>query len=167
MMTRIYTKKPPQPCKVAGCGTPMKARGMCDKHYKAWHRATPVKPSPPDTRQLVLDSLPGTFGEVAAGAGICYDTTLAVVGALHKERAVHIEEWRKAGGVNNSGKYVAVYALGDQEDAKMPSRLDRRKDRRANNRANYHRRKTERAGDPLVNALFGKTQSKGISNASS
>jgi len=154
-MARAYTKKAPQPCKVDGCERVMQGRGMCSTHYKQWHRTQVVTKiitlTPPDSRSLIMESLPGTFYDLVAESGLCYDTVVRRTHDMHGERLIHIEEYRKA----RMGKYMAVYAAGQGDDAKMPSERQRRKERNASQRNNHLRRRIERAGDPLVNALFG------------
>lgn len=153
-MQRVYVKKPADKCRVEGCENEMKARGMCDKHYRRWHRATLVKPTVYHSHDLILQVLPGTMVEIAEATGLHYETVLNATGRLHEEGKIHIDEWSK--GNNGYSKYVAIYDIGPGPDAKQPSRRQKLADRLESQRANYHRRKLQRAGEPMVNALFGR-----------
>lgn len=123
-------------------------------------------------RQRVADALPGTRLEIAARLPDLADSTVRRwLRIMRADNECHIKGWRRSTGTR--GAFKAVYAMGPGKDAAkikpegtaVYSRRYRKNTkhgeagdrRRAYGEAVYFSKKAEKRGDPLVNALFGRT----------
>lgn len=123
-------------------------------------------------RQRVLDAMPGTRRAIEDATGLAKNTVWRWVEDIHAKNECHIKAWERP----ERGPYMPVYAKGPGEDAQCTIeplteaeksqryRKKARKDgswqhRLVRERAKYWADRAKEKGDPLINALFGRTQS--------
>lgn len=139
-------------CSNSNCTRQARSRGMCNSHYTTWRRKTTIDTTPVSSESLVLEVLPGTIRELAAKAGLNYETVRKIVRALHNRKAIHIEDTLPPGLAG--GHYIDVFALGAGEDFKV-SKQTKHKYALRGRRIKHHANRAPRTADPLVAALFG------------
>lgn len=61
-----------------------------------------------------------TVHEIADGVHMVKRWAVAYVTHLHKEKKIHISEWRRIARSNGSGYSIPVYCWGKAKDAKKP-----------------------------------------------
>lgn len=144
-------------CKEPGGARVVQSRGMCNTHYKNWWRKAEVKPSKPNTRQLILDSMPGTYYQIAAASGFCYATVLIEVKKLREENLAHVGDIEPPQRGASGAKFMRIFYAGPGDDAKVTHYM-RVAHRRKTSRESHHIRKAVRLGDPLV-AMLCRPQS--------
>jgi hypothetical protein len=136
-----------------------------------------------EQRRLILAALPGFYDDIAAKSGVSKHTVKRHVKAMRAEpvpakRECHVARWAKP---DTTGKYRPFIAAGPGKDAACkftPMTAKQMQDRHREKRRGTEREDIKRArdrnrhweakarrGDPLINALFGKTPSKGKNNA--
>lgn len=120
--------------------------------------------------QAILKAMPGGQDDIGRKSGIPQATISMHLKTLHKAGKCHIKAWRHPN--KDRGRFVAVWAAGEGVDAvcelRRLSDADYRKkhkekiisegrleEYKLQRRETHQLRKFRRAGDPLVNALFG------------
>lgn len=142
-------------CKTEGCARIVQARGMCNRHYKVWQRATTMSLAPIDTCQLILDAMPGTHQQLARETGFCYDTVLRKVRQLRDEGRAHIGDIEHPVTGMNGTKFMPVFWAGPGKDKVITRSMRVKHGKLAWKRAHAIRILIQR-GDPLVNATAGR-----------
>lgn len=121
------------------------------------------------TKQLVIKAMPATQRELIKKTGLAQGTISRMVRNLHEQKKCHISGWKPT----KRGDRMARYKGGPGEDvpntfepltsaetsARYRIRLIRNgriDEYRARGAANSRASKMRRAGDPFINALFGK-----------
>jgi hypothetical protein len=139
-------------CSRPSCPCPSRARGMCKNHYDVWRRSLPAALGQNDSNQEILDAMPGTLKELAAACQMEYDTVRKAVARLHATERAHITQVQPP--ERGQGHcWVAVFADGPGEDAKVP-KWRKRRHARASCCARYAEQRGKEKIDPLVVALF-------------
>lgn len=132
----MLSHQPAKRCSRDGCAHPVRARGMCKNHYDQWRRARPEPLGPVDSCHAdLLEAMPGTLADLAATCVQKYDTVRKAVERMHDRDEVHVSKWQ-APEPGQGHRWVAVFAAGEGEDAKLP-RAKKRAHARARNRARY------------------------------
>lgn len=163
-------------CKRSGCDRPLRARGLCPKHYLQWNRIGAKKRAaegtsrPKSYRDLVFAALPGAIIDIMASTEICQRTVQMWVRTFRAEKVARIVGWRRPA---ICGDFVPIYGAGSAPDA-----VCKLKPYYANSQSAWKRRKSIATGeerdlmrlrcrtykqvqaagkrrDPLVAALFG------------
>lgn len=174
-------------CKREGCERHARARGMCPKHYLVWNRVMAKQREANGTRvpkcyrQLVFDALPGSVSDIMAKTTFSQRTVQKWIRSFRTAAEddplkARIIDWRRS---DVSGPFIPIHGAGGGPDAVCEllaydtnSQLtwQRRKERWTDEQRDYYRlksrtnaqvRRAAKRGDPMVNALFGKTPSKG------
>lgn len=125
-------------CNLPGCERAVSARDMCRQHYRAWMLRQPqLKPLNPDTRQRILDALPGMQSQIVKRSKLAPQTVQRALAKLHDDKELHVGRLKPPTKVGE--KWYPVYVLGPGEDAKVSARVKANQHRR-NVRAAYRRR---------------------------
>lgn len=125
--------------------------------------------APVEKRSVIISAMPGTMRDIMAKAKVSRRSVQKWVTVLRNESACHITGWHR---IKGPGGHAPIYAHGvglDQpctlQPISNPTRWKRYKARRsvdqhdltkARDIARYFRRKAEKHGDSMVNALFGR-----------
>ena len=121
----------------------------------------------------ILAALPATYEEVVLRAGLLLHTVKYRMRVMRAAGLCHIGKWARV--IGKGGRYMPVIHAGPGKDApcafkklsdKQYSARYRKKHkhtetgeiRRAKGRARQWRIKAEKHGDPLHNALFGRSK---------
>jgi len=165
-----------RPCKFADCSGSVRARGMCHKHYLQWLRPILMARKeagivvPRNSRQVIIDSLPGAHVDVVKKTGLCLRTVQKWMRRIRGDGEAHIGDWRHA---EKTGDFVPIYHAGPGPDvpctlvpydscskikwARRKAKMtpEQRDDLRRKGRTNKQVKAAAKRGDYLVNALFG------------
>jgi hypothetical protein len=78
-------------CKEPGCGKPVQARGMCNSHYKRWHRSAPQCTVVEPTDKLILQAMPGTRAQIVERTGFTPQTVLKYLKKMRDQEKAHAD----------------------------------------------------------------------------
>jgi predicted ArsR family transcriptional regulator len=109
---------------------------MCGNHYTQWRRKHPIQLAKSDTRERLLEAMPGTTKQLAESLGIKYETARKAIRKMHAEGLVHIEDHLPP--VNQGRDYMSVFSAGAGVDHKV-TKKQRHEDHLAARRAWYRR----------------------------
>jgi hypothetical protein len=101
-------------CSRDGCTAPVRARGMCNNHYTQWHKKLAVPLNQSDTRDRLLDAMPGTTKQLAVKLDLLYETARKAIRKLHADGLCHIED--HVPPENQGRDYMPIFASGPGKD---------------------------------------------------
>lgn len=130
-------------CKHEGCDRLAKGRGMCGPHYMKWRRANPGITMMKDNEKAVLESMPGTLGELIERSGLLWRAVRRALAVLRADDKARIGGWRPP--VESAEKWKPIYMAGPGKDVELE---EERKRQNARNLRNA--RLARQAGRPYV-----------------
>lgn len=124
-------------CKREGCCNPVDARGLCRRHYEAWRVANPTIRQMASSEQAVLDSMPGTVGQLVIASGLSWHATRRSLDAMLEDGRTHIGDHEPPTTLGT--KWNPIYEAGPGVNKRVTEEM-RREHRNATARAGHARR---------------------------
>lgn len=143
-------------CSRDGCDSCIKARGLCNLHYRAWLKLksngfkVEVKL---DAWARIKLEMPGTYSEITKATGLSYKTVSKIVSIKHDEGLTHIQDHEPPGNFVGS-RWTPIFADGPGKDHVVSKR--KKKGAHLSRRREVHRQKMHRLPAPALPMNFFK-----------